>query len=158
VVCSNALLVRQETLDQVLLAAIAEVLDARLLEEAMQRAVQRLRAGQERHLDRRTQIERELSLIEATEARLVDGIARGDAMDPLLARLKAEEARKKALKGELAGLVTRRPAAALDERRALGELRRRVRDVKALLARNVPGTRDLLKTLLVGRLVAEPVT
>jgi hypothetical protein len=81
-VCGNSLLVRQEVLDRVLLDAIAEALDSRLLEHAIEAALTRFRAGQEGHMDRRTQVERELSLIEATEARLVDGIARGDAMDP----------------------------------------------------------------------------
>ena len=43
-------------------------------------------------LDRQTDIHRELSLIESYEKNLVDAIAEGQSMDPLLAKLKAEEA------------------------------------------------------------------
>lgn len=52
-------------------------------------------------MDRRKTIERELSLIETQERYLVDAIARGEAPDPLLARLRAEEGRKKSLIQEL---------------------------------------------------------
>lgn len=39
-------------------------------------------------------VERELSLIEAYESNLVDAIARGENMDPLLAKLRADEKQK----------------------------------------------------------------
>lgn len=102
-------------------------------------------------------MERELSLIEATEARLVDGIARGDAMDPLLARHKAEEASKRALAAELEVLVTGVPGVRhMDLVRAREKLRRRTREMKALLRRDVPGARDVLRILVPGHLKCEP--
>ena len=42
-------------------------------------------------------LEREVHPTEAREQRLVEGIARGDPMDPLLTELKVEESRKAAL-------------------------------------------------------------
>ncbi len=46
-----------------------------------------------------------MSLIEAREARLIEAIKRGDAVDPLVAALKTEEERKKALAQELEKLT-----------------------------------------------------
>ena len=43
-------------------------------------------------------------MIEAYERNLVDAIAKGQSIDPLLARLKSEEARKEALVRELDSL------------------------------------------------------
>ncbi len=57
-VCSNAIQIKQPLLDQAVLSAIAEVLDERLVEAAVERALERHRNGQEDHLDRRTAIER----------------------------------------------------------------------------------------------------
>jgi site-specific DNA recombinase len=96
-ICANNVQVREEVLDHAILQAINDVLDERILEAAVERALERLRSGQERHLDRRTAIERELSLIEAQERRFVDAIKRGGDLDSLVACLKAEDGRKKAL-------------------------------------------------------------
>jgi len=59
-VCRNSLLIRQERLDQVVLQAIADALDERILARAVEKALERLRSGQDRLLDRRAAIEREL--------------------------------------------------------------------------------------------------
>ena len=155
-VCANSLQIRQDLLDQAVLQALADVLDERVVEAAIDRALERLRAGQETDLDRRTVIERELSLIEAREQRLVEGIARGDRMDPLLAQLKAEESRKSSLTHELAALVDQGRLASLESRRLRQEPTRRVADVRELLARHEPGARRLLQTLLVDRLGFTP--
>lgn len=69
----------QSNLDQIFL---------KLLHEALTKP----RAGAAAMLDRQTDIHRGLSLIESYEKNLVDAIAEGQSMDPLLAKLKAEEA------------------------------------------------------------------
>ena len=81
--------IRQERLDQIVLQAIADALDERILARAVERALERLRTGQDRLPDRRTAVERELSLLETHIGNLVDVVARGEANDPLLARLRA---------------------------------------------------------------------
>ena len=68
-----------------------------MLKVAVEKALAKLLAGEGAKLDRRAKIERELSLIEAYERNLVDAIAKGQPMPPLLAKLKSEEARKKDL-------------------------------------------------------------
>jgi Recombinase zinc beta ribbon domain len=84
-ICPNNLVIRQELLDHAVLQAIHEVLDERIVEAAVDKALTRLRTGQARQIDRRAAVERELSLIEAQERRLVEAIKRGgEALDPLV--------------------------------------------------------------------------
>jgi len=157
-VCSNAVEITQDALDDALMLAIADALDERVLDEAVAAALARLRAGQETHLDRRTQIERELSLIEAQERRLVEAIKRGDSIDPLVTALKAEEERKRALTAELASLADMARVVSLDVKRVQASLKARVADVRGLLGRRIPQTRQLVRKMLVGRLACEAFT
>ena len=68
---------------------------------AKDRALDRLQTGQEHVGDRRGRLESELLQIEAQERRLVDAVARGEGLEPLLARLKAEGERKQVVRREL---------------------------------------------------------
>lgn len=154
-ICRNSLLIRQERLDQIVLQAIADALDERILARAVEKALERLRSGQDRLLDRRTAIERELSLLETHIGNLVDVVARGGANDALLARLRAEDARKSALVTELEALHRSASVASLDWKRLERELTARAADIKGLLGRHVPQTRQILRRLIVGRLTCE---
>jgi hypothetical protein len=157
-ICQNNLVIRQDLLDHTVLQAIHEVLDERIVDTAIDKAVARLRAGQERHLDRRTAIERELSLIEAQERRLVEAIKHGgQALDPLVNALKTEEARKRVLVSELETLGSVERASSLNLHRIKKSLRARLADTKALLSRHIPEAREMLRKLLVERLEFTPV-
>jgi hypothetical protein len=105
---------RTELVDRVLLEAIHEVLDGRIMEAAVEKALTRLRAGQEQHLDHRTQIERELSLIETRLGHLVEALEGGGPIQTLIA----------VIRNEFAGDCVNRTAAVCDlgahERRGLG--------------------------------------
>lgn len=105
-------------------------------------------AGQGPQLDRRAAIERELSLIEAYEKNLVDAIAKGQAMDPLLKKLEVEEARRAELTKELEQLTVMETVGSLDEARMKRELKARLGDLRGLLRRHISGARQLLKILL----------
>src|SRR2546425_9035936 len=89
---------------------------------------------------------------------LVDEIKRGYATDTLRAELGAEETRKRVLSAELEALAARRGdvGSSLDAERLRRELRRHVADLRPLLGRHIPQTRQILRRLLVGRLVCEP--
>lgn len=63
--CPNPLLIRQDKLDQVVLDAIVEALDERVLEPAVEKALQRLRRQPDRTKDRQAVIKAELPLLEA---------------------------------------------------------------------------------------------
>jgi site-specific DNA recombinase len=156
-VCGNRVTLRQELLDQAVLGSVSEVLDERIMDAAVDRALERLRTGHEKHLDRKTQVERELSLIAAQERRLVEAIKRGEAPEALVAALKDEEQRKNALALELDGLTGLDRVASLDSTRIKRELKARVADVRALLGRHVPQARQMLRKLLAGKIDMEPV-
>jgi hypothetical protein len=57
--------IRREHLDQIVFQAITDVLNERILVQAVEKVLERLRAGQDRILNRRANIERELSLLDA---------------------------------------------------------------------------------------------
>jgi site-specific DNA recombinase len=155
-VCRNRVLIRQDKLDQVVLDAIAEALDERILERAVEKALQRLRRQPDRTKDRQAAIKAELPLLEARMRTVVDEIARGYATDTLRAELQASEQRKRGLVAELESLTGRNQAAAsLDVERLRRELRRHVAEIRDLLGKDIPRTRQILRRLLVGRLECE---
>jgi hypothetical protein len=156
-VCKNSLVLEQDLMDAVVLSAIKEALEERMLEVAVEKALIRLRAGHETRLDRRRTIDRELSLIEAQEKYLVDAIARGEAPDPLLARLRAEEVRKKVLIQQLNDLTRGASVVELDAARMKRELRRNVMDAVGLLQQNVAQARQILRKLLEKPLLCEAI-
>lgn len=148
-ICQNALRVEQDLLDQVVLKTLSDLLDEKLLEEAVERALEKLRSGHDQRLNRQRAIERELSLIEACEKHLVDAIARGENMDPLLTRLRSEECRKKELLAELDSLTKPAQVIELDKIRLKRDLHTRVADAKSLLQRHTIQARQILRKLLV---------
>ncbi len=157
-VCRNRTLIRQEKLDQVVLDAIAEALDERILKRAVEKAAAQVARRRVAVPDRRAQLERELVEVEARLQRGLDALLAGiGAADELRARLKLEKDRKAALVAELEALKGRgRDVLRLDDQRLREELRTRVRDVRTLLGRDIPRTRQILRKLLVGRLTCAP--
>lgn len=148
-ICRNAMRVQQEVLDQIVLKALSDVLDEKLLEEAVERALEKLRSGQAQQQCRQAPLERELSRIDVCEQHLIDAIARGDNMEPLLARLKSEERRKKELRAELGSLTSSAQGIELDTVRLTRDLRVRVADAKSLLQRQTSQARQILRRVLV---------
>ncbi len=116
-ICKNSLLVEQEYLDQIVLKSLHEAVAEEMIRVAVEKALAKHRAGEGKKLDRQADIQRELSLIEAYEGNLVDAIGKGQPMDPLLAKLRAEETRKKDLIKELGQLTAKDTIASLDEAR-----------------------------------------
>ena len=147
-VCQNSVRVDMDKLDHVLLQALSDVLDERVIEAAIAEALRRLRSGQQDGLTRRQAIERELSLIEAHEKNLAQAIARGENMTPLLVQLKEEENQKGRLVLELETIVKGKNLTEIDEARIKRELHQRVLDSKTLLSRHKPQARQVLRRLL----------
>jgi site-specific DNA recombinase len=156
-ICANKAHIRQDALDSAVLAALNEALNERVIETAVEKALARLRSGQSEHLERRPVIERELSLIQAHENHLLDAIKRGEAVELLVAALKNEEERKKALVAELASLAGAERVASLDTDAIKRDVQNRVADVKDLLIRHTPQARQMLRKLLDGKLELAPI-
>ena len=155
-ICANGVQIRQDLLDHALLQSISELVDERIVEAAVSKALARLRTAHEEELGRRTAIQQKLSLLEAREQHLVEAIKLGETMKPLLAALKAEEQRKKALAADLDRLADRAKVSSLDSARLKRNLMARVTDVRSLLTRHTPQARQMLRRLLVDRLTLTP--
>ncbi len=147
-ICKNSLLVEQDVIDRIVLKSLEEAFTEEMIKVAVEKAIEKHRAGQGASLDRRTKIERELSLIETYEKNIVDAIAKGQPMDPLLVKLKAEEVRRAELVKELEALDTAGSVGSLDEAMFKREMRKRLADIRSLLERHVSSARRLLRTFL----------
>jgi site-specific DNA recombinase len=156
-ICKNSLLVEQEFLDQIVLKSLHEALTEDMVKVAVDKALAKHRAREGATLDRRTSIERELSLIAAKKEHLVDSIAAGDKDPAIFERLKAEENRRKELVKELEHLATADQVYSLDEARLKRELKARFADTKGLLDRHISSARRLLRTLMEQPLRCEAV-
>lgn len=156
-ICKNSLLVEQEYLDQIVLKSLHEAVAEEMIKVAVEKALAKHRAGEGKKLDRQADIQRELSLIEAYEGNLVDAIGKGQPMDPLLAKLRAEETRKKDLIRELDQLTAGDQIASLDEARLKRELKARFADLSGLLDRHISSARRLLRVLMEHPLRCEAV-
>ncbi|MCG3777233.1 MAG: hypothetical protein JW395_4109 [Nitrospira sp.] len=156
-ICKNSLLVEQAFLDQIVLQSLHEALTEEMVKVAVDKALAKHRAREGTKLDRRSNIERELSLIAAQKEHLVDAIASG-GKDPLIFhRLKVEEARRQALMAELTHLATVDQVDSLDETRLKRELKARLADTTALMGRHTSSARRLLRVLMEHPLRCEAV-
>jgi hypothetical protein len=147
-ICNNSLLVEQDVLDRVLLKSIADVLTEQMLKVAVDKALAQMRAGQGAKLDRRTAVERELSLIGTKKEHLVDAIAEGNKDPAIRERLNVEETRRQELIVEQEQLCSAEDLSDLNEARLKRDLKSRIADTQALLSRQMTTARRLLKTLI----------
>ena len=143
-------------MDSALLHALNRVLDEKLLEEAVARALVEIRAGQTMFPDQRLAAERTLSVIEARLRHLVEAIATGKATDAIYHELQKEEVAKKACLVQLDSLDRLTAPASQDGTRIERALADRVVDRKGALGRHVLHTRQILRKLIPGRILCTP--
>jgi Recombinase zinc beta ribbon domain len=155
-VCLNNVHLPHEMLESAVLDAMAEALDEHLVAAAIDRALAHLREGHETEGDRPAALVRELALIDTKQQRLVEAIAQGEALPPLLAALRAEEARKVVLLTEREALAQLATVASLDPTRMGRDLTALAADARGLLGRHPREARRVLQTLLVDRLECAP--
>jgi hypothetical protein len=101
---------------------------------------------------------RQLSLVEARIRHLVEAIATGRSTDAIFDELGKEEAAKKTLVSQLDSLTQRASLTSIVGKRIERALVERVADVKGLLGRHVPQTRQMLRKLLDGQILCTPFT
>jgi len=134
-----------------------QALDERVLESSVAAALERIRSEQARFPDQRMPLERELSLIQTRLHHLVETIANGKSTDAIIESLHKEEARKKALLQELERLDNLARVVCLDAKRLAKDLHSRLGDLPALFARHLPQARQMLRKLLDGHIMCEPI-
>lgn len=154
-VCSNNVEVPMADVDDQLLAAIeGDVLQPAVLDRAIARAVQVLCQSDESPLATRCRLETEIRTVEIELVTLTAAIVAGGAVATLVQAIRDRETQRDVLKGALAGverLTTQTPA---DVER---EIRARLEDWRAMLRRNIPQGRQVLRKLLTTPLRFQPV-
>jgi site-specific DNA recombinase len=161
-VCANRTVLRHELLDLAVINSVVEILNERVLDGAIDRAIEKLRAGQEQHGDRRRQIERELSLLQGRIKRNMNRYTDSEepvTSTPMIAlweSVKVDGARKDALAAELERLE-RLSLAVPDTAGMKADLRRRIGHVSGLLTRRTPQARQMLRKLLAEPIRFEPI-
>ena len=156
-ICTNSLLVEQVGLDQIVLTSLDETLTADIVTVAVEKALAKHRARKGATCDRRTSLERALSLIVAKKEHLVDAIAAGGKDSAIFERLAAEETRRVELMRDLEHLATEDQMTFLDDARLKRDLKARFADSKALLGRHITSVRRLLRILMEGPMRCEAV-
>ena len=156
-VCSNGVAIRQDMLDSAVLHAVQDALESQVLEASVAKALVRVRADEQRFPDQRTSVTGELSLIETRLHHLVELVATGRCTEAVITALDEEETSKKSLVQELARLDELAQAMSLDEKRLTKQLLDRLGDLPALFGRHIPLARNMLHTLLEGRILCEPI-
>jgi site-specific DNA recombinase len=157
-ICTNPVALPQSRLDQAILNSICEVLDATVLDRAVDLAVERLTAGAVDQQTRKTQVDHELAAVQARIERLLDALADGSVpQDEVAKRLSTEKARKDSLTAEQERLGGMLQAADLDADKIKADLRNRVHGVKDMLGRQIPQARQMLRKLLEDKIELEPV-
>jgi site-specific DNA recombinase len=156
-ICTNKVQLRLDILDSAILHAMNQALDEKVLEESVVMALEQIRKQQTNFPEKRVALERELSLIQTRLHHLVELVATGKCTDSVIESLHKEEAHKKAVLRELAQLDKLMEMSALDAKQLAKDLRSRLEDLPSLFLRHVPQARQVLRKLLNGHILCEPI-
>ena len=153
-VCPGGLVLPMDLTNEAILETIEqEVLHPEVVRRALRRVLNALNAPTDTVVPHRTALQAELAVLEQELARLAAGVAQGGDLKPLLDGIQAREQRRRALHTELAGLEGLRPVSARDLQDIQRDVEGRLADWRGLLRRQVAQSRQILKKLLVGRIV-----
>jgi site-specific DNA recombinase len=153
-VCSGGLVLPMEPTNRAILATIErEVLHPDVVQRAMRQALGHLNAPADTAVPRQTALRAEVAVIDQELTRLAAGVAQGGDLKVLLEGIRAREQRRRTLQEELAGLQGLRPVTAGDLQQLQRDVEIRLSDWRGLLSRQIAQSRQILKKLLVGRIV-----
>ena len=153
-VCGNNLVGRMDLLDAEVLATLQDdVLRPTVVDRAIALVLEELTPTGQAH--QRDVLAEQLAKVDAECERLTDAIMGGGALDVLVRRLQARQARREEIEAAMALRPSPVPAGARValERR----LRTKLADWRGLLTKNVESGREVLKALLEGPLRFTPL-
>jgi site-specific DNA recombinase len=157
-VCPNTLTMPMVEANRAVLDALRrDVLAPEVVERALAKTLRLATASPETSRADREAIEGELRPLEAELGRLADLVARGEAFPSIASAIQERERRRAALRSRLAhldGLAAM--ARRLDPETLLADLRGRLTAWQALLEQEPVIARQILRKLLVGRIVFMP--
>jgi hypothetical protein len=130
-----------------------EVLHPDVVQRAIRQALGHLNAPADTAVPRQTALQAEVAVIDQELTRLAAGVAQGGDLTVLVEGIRAREQRRRALREELAGLQSLRPVTARDLQQLQRDVEARLSDWRGLLSRQIAQSRQILKKLLVGRIV-----
>jgi site-specific DNA recombinase len=153
-VCPGGLVLPMEPTNRAILGTIErEVLHPDVVQRAIRQALGQLNAPADTAVPRQTALQAEVAVIDQELTRLAAGVAQGGDLTVLVEGIRAREQRRRALREELAGLQSLRPVTARDLQQLQRDVEARLSDWRGLLSRQIAQSRQILKKLLVGRIV-----
>ena len=140
---------------EVIAALLEDVLDARLIEEAVDEAVMLLQGGAPNSL---ADIDAELARLARESDRLANAIAAGGQLAGLLQALQAREARRAILEAQRDELRAQRRLTASEAHRMRGEIMGLASSWRRVLAADPQHARPIVARLLLHRVTITPTT
>ena len=157
--CTNALEMPLAAADEAVLSQLeADALCPEVMEAALARAVERLTTPEPDAAKRRRALKAKQRKLERDLAQLTAAVTAGGPLKTLVSAIKTAERQVEQINTELAGLDGRTRVSGGERQRIERELRVRLDDWRGLLRRHVPQARQILRKLLVDRVVFTPTT
>jgi site-specific DNA recombinase len=154
-VCANKADVPMIEADDIVIEALLDdVLDAQLLVDAVDEALQLV--ADEQSQDRVPGLEAEIEHVEGERARLVAAVASGGSLEALVAALKAREERLGDLRRQVNAARAEKRVSSFDHATTRRELLTLAGDWRKVLATDPLNARPIVSTLLDGRLTITP--
>ncbi len=156
-VCQNGLVLPMDPTNETVLRVIEQqVLSPEVVHGTVRKVLERLRPAENTLVPQHTAARAELAVIEQELSRLSQAVAQGGDLPALLDAIRGRERRRQGLQDDLAALERFRQLGTVDLARLERDARERLSDFQGLLTRQVRHTRQLLKQLLVGRIIFRP--
>ncbi len=154
-VCPNGLTVPLGATDQAVLSAIEEqALQPEVVEKAIDRALEMLRPAEDHaKLDG---LNADLVIVQSEIDHLTKAVATGGDLPSLVAAIKEREQRKTHIESELRLLDELEKMSQVDMKEIEEDLWKKLSDWRGLLQRQNGVARQILRKLLLGRLIFEP--
>jgi hypothetical protein len=156
-VCRNDVELPMVETDEALLTAVeAQLLHPEVVQQAIREAVALLSAASDTPPARAEAVRDELSSVTAKLGRLTQAVVLGGDLPTLVAEMKALDRRRAYLETEVLSLDHVGPLSATDLHVLEPELLRRLDDWQAMFRRHVMEARQMLATILTGRVIFTP--
>src|SRR6267143_483720 len=156
-VCVNGLEAPMEATDHAVLASIErDLLRREVVERAIELAIDELRPGGDPAERQRDEILREMRRLDVELSRLTAAVSSGGDLPALLAALKERQAQRERCERALIELDATARIGRHEIPRVEREIRNRLVDWRAMLRREVPEAREILRNLVVGRIAFKP--
>src|SRR5881296_4429456 len=156
-VCVNGLEAPMEATDHAVLASIErDLLRREVVERAIEVAIEELRPSGDPAERRRDEILGEMRRLDGELSRLTAAVASGGDLPALLAAVKERQAQRERSERALIELDATARIGRHEIPRLEREIRSRLADWRAMLRREVPEAREILRSLVVGRVAFTP--